>query len=136
MIAEIAQDLVDKLKTNAEFGDRVSLILGGQKFDPTNRQLAMPSAWVLFDNIVATQKTNSSCLQPVTLQFVTKILLPYGDVDLTGPAHLPFLEAVIKSVRGTQAILGANNWRFEQLVWDEISDRMVFEATFSIEATL
>lgn len=141
MIAEIAQDLVTKIKASTSFGTttkRIGLAAGAKGMDPMMEKAARPAAWVIFvgDENLATGD-QGECGANVKLNFIVKVIVDYStEADLIDNQY-PLFEEVINLVHGQSGPLGAKRWKYEGQSIDELTgSRMVFDQRYSIVTIL
>lgn len=143
MIAEIAQDLVSKIKniSTNPFGTpvkRVGLAAGAKGMDPMMEKVDRPAAWVIFvgdENLEA--GLEGSCGANIKLNFVVKLIVDYQtEADLIANQY-PLFEEVINAVHGQGGPLGTKRWKYEGQTLDELTGtRMVFDQRYSIVTIL
>lgn len=134
-IATITQHLVDQIKTITTFTGRVGVRVGGGSYDPINRDLPRPAAWVVYtgDTIVDGNELNP-CPQVIKLNYSVMILVDY-DVDLI-LTHLPLIHEVVSVVNGSEAIPGSK-WFYEGQTLDELEGgRMVWQQNYSVRTSV
>lgn len=136
MIAEFAQDLIDKIKTVDALGDRVGLAAGGGATDPSMSSVPMPAAWLVYDGDSVTADTFQSPVEDLEFRFVLQLMVSYKDqLDLIN-TQLPTIEAIARSVSGQESINSGSRWRYlgAQLVATS-DDRLIYELSFMVAAS-
>lgn len=141
MIAEIAQDLVTKIKTSNKFGatvKRVGLAAGAKGMDPMMEKAARPAVWVIFvgdENLEAGDQ--GDCGANIKLNFIVKVIVDYSTESDLIDNQYPLFEEVINSVHGQSGPIGAKRWKYEGQSLDELTgSRMVFDQRYSIVTIL
>jgi len=138
-IALISQDLVDKLKTVTELQSRVGMALGGTNNDPFNRGLPLPAAWPVFVSLgVSDQSKISTKFVGVEYNYIVKLLVEYGTEDEIISIHLPLLENVVETIKGSEINgLPMHAWSYDGMTMESLdADRLVFDLSFSIATSL
>jgi hypothetical protein len=133
-IAELASNLIDKLKTVPAMGNRIGLAAAGGMTDPSMKTVPLPAAWVLFESDSVTYE--SSRTGDVDYVFSVAVMVNYeSQADLIN-TQLPTLEALARSVSGRESTDFAMNWQYQgaQLV-DAFTDRLVYELKFMVSAS-
>ena len=143
MIAEIAQDLITKVKatTGSPFGtpvQRVGLAAGGKGIDPMMERVARPAAWVIYlGDEQLEQGLEGSCGASIRLNFVVKVIMDYDTESDLLTNQYPILEAVINGIHGRDGITGTKRWKYEGQSLDELTgNRMIFDQRYSIVTIL
>jgi len=138
-ITHISQDIVDKIKAIPEFGGRVGLAVGGGEYDPINRELTRPAAWVVFTGVPVTDAVEPAVqMVGVSYTFVVKLLIDYNTEQQLIGTDLPLLENTIVAVKGTDITgLGFHRWSFTGMALESLDvDRMVWVLNFSCNTSL
>jgi hypothetical protein len=135
MIAELAQNLIDKIKTVTALGNRVGLAAAGGATDPSMASVPLPAAWLLFEGD-SVDETFQSPVQDITYKFNLALMVSYKDqLDLINN-QLPTIEAIARCVSGKDSTSSASRWQYQgaQLV-DVFNDRLVYELSFMVQAS-
>jgi phage gp37-like protein len=140
MLAELAQDLVDKLKTVSGLESRVGLAVGGREGDPLMTKVALPAAWVVYRGDEAIDDTTRGrCVATVRTTFIVKVLVEYkSGLDLTS-VQFPLVESIIKTINGTKptGLLTTTGWKYEGQTIDEIeTNRLVYDQIYTTTISL
>lgn len=138
-IQHFSQDIVAKVNSVAEFDGRVGLAVGGKQHDPTNQQITMPAAWVIYtgDDLIAGSQMNPQ-VQNYTCNFVVKILVNYADETSLSTVELPLLHKVAKVVQGSEPTnYPGFVWSYDGQGLESLDpDRMVWQQQYSIKLPL
>jgi phage gp37-like protein len=138
MIAEMTQDLIDKLKEIAPnpFGTtptRVGLAVGGKNSDPMMVKVDRPAAWVMFvgdENIDPTER-KITCNPVVRHNFIVKIIIDYTTESDILAEQYPILDAVRTAIHASTGVKGST-WRYDGQQLEELTDRMIYEQRYSL----
>jgi hypothetical protein len=146
MIADIAEDLVERVTSVAGFEGRAGLAIGGRGADPAMTKIPLPAAWIMFgkdqvDESPYGSSQSGGCggLIPngenIQLVFSVVIYVPYLSQDDLLTAQFPLLESVIKAVRGDGlAAPSGNRWRYiGQKLAMVYPDRLAYEQHYTID---
>lgn len=146
MIAEIAADLVARVKSVPALAASASLSLGGHGTDPALLKIPLPAAWVRYegDSVDEAPYSTSSgggmaiipesqlmlCMASVI------IYLPYiSEADMIDNQY-PLLEEVIHAVHAQEAP-SFYRWRyFGQKIALVANDRMAFQQRYTLEMVI
>jgi hypothetical protein len=118
MIAEIAQDLVDKVSSVPALTGKVGTAIGGTNTDPLMLQAPVPFAFVVFgnDNVLDTQPDGRK-YQLVRYNFMVGIHQEYATTSgwqaTMMSTSFPLLEAVRAAVNGKFGPQANTNLRWE-----------------------
>lgn len=138
MIGSSAQDLVNRIRTIPEFGNRVSVTAGGKESDPMMYQGDYPKCWIVYrgdDNVSDVE--GGECAVSVKAFYIVRILVQYGTQSDLLTNQFPLLETVISSVIGYTPTVGATKWRYEgQTVTEIDDDRLAYDQLYSTEFTI
>lgn len=135
MIAEITNNLVDKIKGVAAFGGRVAATLGGTEADPTLVNIQSPCAWVLFQSSQNRDKPAQKW-QVMRLNFSVVLFLQYGE------GETDFVDTQLKLIDDvSQAVRGKTSSDSQQALWEVNGfelvnvepNRMTYQMSFSTE---
>jgi len=140
MIAELTQNLLDLVKATEDtpFGNnnvRVSLAMGGKDKDPLLTKVPKPAAWIVYtgDSNAATT-SRPLCAQQLVHTFAVQIIMEYtNDADLLAN-KLPVLDKVRRAVHAVTGFNG-NIWNYDGQQLSELSDRLIYEQRYTINAT-
>jgi hypothetical protein len=136
MIAEFAQDLIDKIKTVPALGNRIGLAAAGGATDPSMSSVPLPAGWILFEGENLELPSNNSTPQDMIYNFSLALMLSYSSqLDLIN-TQIPTIEAIARSVSGKESTSQGSRWFYNgaQLV-DVFNDRLVYELSFMVKAT-
>ncbi len=109
--------------------------VGGGSYDPINRDLTRPAAWVVYtgDTIVDGIEINP-CPEIIKLNFSVMLLVDYDESLIL--THLPLLHEVASLVTGSEPIAGSK-WFYEGQILDELEGgRMVWQQNYSTRITI
>ena len=137
MIAELAQNLIDKVKTVASLGNRVGMAAAGGITDPSMKSVPLPAAWLLFEgDAVDGGGNNGHRSEDINFRFTLAVMVSYRDQTDLINTPLPTLEAIARSVSGKDSTDFALRWSYQgaQLV-DVFDDRLVYELSFMVSAS-
>lgn len=143
MIAEIAEDLIAKIKATPsnKFGTttkRVGLAAGAKGMDPMMEKAARPAAWVIFvgdENLDTGDQ--GDCGANLKLNFIVKVIVDYNTESDLIDNQYPLFEEVINAVHGHSGPIGAKRWKYEGQSLDELTgSRMIFDQRYSIVTIL
>lgn len=137
MIAELAQDLINKVKTVPALANNVGLASAGGPSDPSMSTAPLPSAWLLFESDSVTNTDIRGQLpEDIVFNFTLAVMISYTDQDDLINTQLPTIEAIARSVSGKDSTNFALRWKYQgaQLV-DVFTDRLVYELKFMVSAT-
>ena len=136
-IAELATDLVTKLKTVPAMQNRVGLATAGRATDPSMKGVPMPAAWVLYTGDNNTNPESKGFLQnDIDMTFSAFLMLSYtSELDLIN-TELPTLEALARSASGADSTTFGMRWKYlgSQLL-STFSDRLVYELKFMVSTS-
>lgn len=144
MIAEIAADLVGKVRSVTAISTRSGLSLGGRSGDPGLLKIPLPAAWVTMkgDQVDERDYTHGpesglvSKWQPMMATYAVTVFIPYlDDADLLATQY-PLLRAISDAVHGTEAPSGYR-WRYigqkiALVYFDRLAYEQHYTLTFSI----
>ncbi len=133
-IAELATDLLNKLKSVPAMGNRVGLAAAGGITDPNMSSVPLPAAWVMFETDSPTYRSPSFADNDYT--FTAAVMISYVNQNDLINIQLPTLEALARSVSGQESTDFAMRWQYQgaQLV-DVFTDRLVYELRFMASAS-
>ena len=136
MIAEFAQDLINKIKTVPALGNRVGFAAAGGATDPSMSSVPLPAGWILFEGESLELPSNNSTPQDMIYNFSLALLLSYTDQQDVINNQLATIEAIARSVSGRESTNQGSRWFYNgaQLV-DVFNDRLVYELSFMVKAT-
>lgn len=133
MIAELATDLITKIKTVSALQDRVGMASAGGPADPAMKTVPLPAAWLLFaGDQPRSGDPRGSRSEDIDFSFSLSVMVSYKDQSDLINTQLPTLEAIAKSVSGRDSTNSALRWKYQgaQLV-EVFTDRLVYELSFS-----
>lgn len=137
MIAELAIDLIDKLKTVTALSNRVGMAAAGGAADPAMKSVPLPAAWVAYASDTPIRGTGRGNLaEDSEIRFTVAVLISYTDQSDLINTQLPTLETIVRSVSGKDSTNFALRWKYAgtQLV-DVSSDRLVYEMSFTASSS-
>lgn len=137
MIAELALDLMSKIKTVTSLGNRVGMAAAGGATDPSMKSVPLPAAWVAYASDTPIRNTGRGNLAEDTeTRFTVAVLVSYTDQSDLINTQLPTLESIVRSVSGKDSTNFALRWKYQgtQLV-DVSSDRLVYEMSFTASSS-
>jgi hypothetical protein len=136
-IAELAQDLIAKLKSVPAMGNRVGLATAGRATDPSMKRVPMPAAWVLFDSDTNTNPDDRGFLQTdIDMTFSVFVMLSYtSEADLIN-MQLVTLEDLARAASGKDSTNFGMRWKYLgcQLL-STFSDRLVYELKYLVSTS-
>lgn len=135
MIKEAALNLINLIKLQPQYGNRVGYAIGARASDPMNNKLPLPFAWVLFmgDGVEKLEPYKQPCVILPRLRFVVRIGMRWANGSISGNDILNdtvLLEDTITSIQG-QAY-GNSQWRYEGQTLTELDDRQIWDQSYSI----
>jgi hypothetical protein len=135
MIAELAQDLINKIKTVTVLGDRIGMAAAGGATDPSMASVPLPAAWLLFESD-SIEVTYQGPVQDITYNFSLALHVSYSSQSDLINNQLPTIETIARSVSGKDSTSSASKWHYQgaQLV-DVYNDRLVYELSFMVQAS-
>lgn len=137
MIAELAQDLINKILTVPSLENRVGLASAGGPTDPSMATVPLPSAWLMYEgDSVISSSVRGNIPEDINYSFSLSVMVSYKDqADLIN-IQLPTIEAIARSVSGRDSTNSALRWKYQgaQLV-DVFTDRLVYELKFMVSGT-
>jgi hypothetical protein len=140
VIAELADDLLTKVRGVTTLASRTSLSIGGKSGDPGLLKIDLPAAWAKFANDESDERSyergpDSGLVSEAQLQmatFIVTILIPYTDDDDLLTVQYPLLEEVIAAVHATDSPTGFR-WRYrKQRIALVYTDRLAYEMHFTV----
>jgi len=136
MIAEFAQNLIDKIKTVPALGNRVGLAAAGGPTDPSMASVPLPAAWLMFEGDNVDGERFNGPVQDISYRFTLALMVSYKDQPDLINTQLPTIEAVARSVSGKESTNFGTRWSYQgaQLV-DVFDDRLVYELSFLVSAS-
>ena len=137
MIAELAQDLITKIRTVPALGNRVGLAAAGGPTDPSMKTVPMPAVWVMYEGeSPVSQEIRGSHAEDVEVRFTAAVMISYVDQPDLLNNQLPTLEAIARSVSGKESTQFALRWKYQGAQLVEIfDDRLVYELSFMVSAS-
>lgn len=136
MIAEFAQDLITKIKSVTQLGNRVGLAAAGGATDPSMSSVPLPAGWILFEGEGLELASNNSQPQDMIYNFSLALLLSYSSQDDLINNQLPTIEAIARSVSGQASTNQGSRWVYNgATLVDVFNDRLVYELSFMVKAT-
>lgn len=140
MIAEITQDLVDKINTVVALTGNVGVALGGTGIDPMNVQRPCPWAIVAFDGDegLGTSADGGKLYQQTILHFYVMIVQDYATTDnwegTMMATSFPLLDSVITALHGKLcAPTFSSNWLYNgQALHTQDSGKLIFVQHYSV----
>lgn len=135
MIAELAQDLITKIKSVPALGDRVGMAAAGGATDPSMASVPLPAAWLLFEGD-SNEVEYSGPVQDMTYNFSLALMVSYKDQTSLINTELPVIEAVARSVSGKDSISSASRYVYQgATLVDVFNDRLVYQLSFMVKAS-
>jgi len=144
MLNDIAQHLVNQIKTVSALAESTGLEIGGTESDPTMTSIPAPAAWVVFESAqdasTADGKAGAdSQFQRLLLSYRVVLVLPYGDGETALKEQMKLISDVATAVRGTSPndILGygADPWAFQGTSLLSIeTDKIAYSLIFTTRA--
>lgn len=137
MIAELAQDLIDKIKTVSALDNRVGMAAAGGATDPTMKTVPLPAVWLMYEGEgPVSQDLRGSLAEDVEVRFTAAVMISYKSQSDLLNNQLPVLEAIARSVSGKDSTQFALRWKYQgaQLV-DIFDDRLVYELSFMVSTS-
>ncbi len=138
MIAELTQDLINKLLTVTDFNGRVGAQVGGTNTDATMAEAPVPFAWVIFanDNPQDTANANNGRKYLVTENnFIVVIVFDYsGDMTDTSfiQSKLSLIDKCKEAVHASAELSNAGLWQYTGCdLFKVYSDRLVYQLGFT-----
>jgi hypothetical protein len=133
-IAELATNLMDKLKSVAAMGNRVGLAAAGGITDPSMASVPLPAAWIMYEGDGIQYRSPQQ--GDIDYIFTVALMVSYVDQQDLLNIQLPTLEALARSVSGQESTDFAMRWQYQgaQLV-DVFTDRLVYELKFMASAS-
>jgi hypothetical protein len=135
MIAELAQDLIDKIKAVPALGNRVGMAAAGGATDPSMASVPLPAAWLLYEGD-SSEADYFSPVQDMTYNFSLALMVSYTDQTSLINNELPTIEAVARSVSGKDSISSASKYVYQgATLVDVFNDRLVYSLSFMVRAS-
>jgi hypothetical protein len=142
MLAELASDLLDKVRTVPALEAKTSLTIGGKSADPDLTKIPLPAAWVVMrkegkDTSPYDRTEMSGVVDEYTLAgtWTVTVMVPYTSDDDLIDTQYPLLESVRKAVHASGGPTGATDggWAFmSQRLAQVYADRIAFEQVYNI----
>ena len=136
MITELAEDLINKIKTVPSLQNRVGAAVGGTENDPTLAQAPLPYSWIIYGGSAPIGSSNEGgkTYRQTQYLFTVVVGISYGGAESEFLANqLPVLEAIAQAVNGTEAFKYADLWEYQGEELSQIQpDRMIYKMDFSI----
>lgn len=137
MIAELATNLIDKIKTVSALGNRVGMAAAGGPTDPSMKSVPLPAAWLMFESdSITSADSRGYTADDVDYVFTLAVMISYKSQEDLINNQLPLLEAIARSASGKESTNFALRWKYQgaQLV-DVFDDRLVYEMRFLVSST-
>jgi hypothetical protein len=137
MIAELTQDLINKLNTVPDFGGRVGAQVGGTDTDSTMAEAPIPFAWVIFanSNPQSTDQNNGRKYLVTENNFIVIIVFEYAGVmtDTTFiEEKLVLIDKCVEAVHASNEIPNAGLWQYNGVdLYKVYSNRLVYQLNFT-----
>lgn len=136
MIKELLSDLINKISTVSDLGNRVGAVVGGTATDPTMSEAPVPFCWVIFggSNFDGVEQDKGQSYQLMTYVYVAEVILEYGSAEADFLSDsIDLLEAIPAAVRGKSSVANCKNWEFDGCELKSIlADRIVYQLNFSV----
>lgn len=138
MIAECAQDLLNRLEAIPALATKVGFALAGSLPDPGAVQVTPPAAWLLFAGFQNTRDPAAREYLPApqlmaTLHFVAVLYVPVAAQIGT---QLPLLQTVLKAVQGQTSPTGQRWYADSGKLLSFNADRITYELNFAVNASI
>jgi hypothetical protein len=144
MIAEAAQDILDKIRTVTALTDATGIALGGKGTDPGQQKLPLPSCWLMYgkddpDELPFENGRGPGIVpaqQVITITMVAMIYIQYTTQADMLAVQYPLLRSVIAAVHG-QAAVNRNRWRYVgQKLAFVYPDRIAYEQHYTLTVVM
>lgn len=135
MISELAQDLINKIRTVPELEDRIGLVVGATDSDPQLSKAPLPYGWILYDASAPFNGdgTGHKYRQEI-YGFSILVGIEYGgtETDLLTNGY-PLLESIAQAVHGQDSVPRADLWDYHgcECITRQ-TDRLIFRLHFSV----
>jgi hypothetical protein len=140
MLAELAADLLEKVRSVEALTDSTALTIGGKAKDPDLTKIPLPAAWVVLrkegKDVSPYDHTDTSGVvidETIVGVWTVTVMVPYlSDEDLLTTQY-PLLEAVRKAIHAQEGPTGSMNWAYmNQRIALVYTDRLAYEQTYHI----
>lgn len=136
MIAEITQDLINKLLTVTEFQGRVGAQVGGTSTDATMVDAPIPYAWVVFANSspLGNEGSHGRNYLQVEYNFTVIVVIDYAEMDDNDfiGTKLLILDKCVEAVHAAPSIDNFDKWQFSGAdLFKTYPNSMVYQLGFS-----
>jgi hypothetical protein len=144
MIAELARDLLARVRSVPSLEESTSLTLGGKKEDPALLKCPVPAAWVKFASDASDEQSYEhgpasgfiSEAQLMMAGFLVTVLVPYRTDDDLLDTQYPLLDAVSAAVHAQDGPSGFR-WRYAgQRIALVYTDRLAYEQRYMVDHAL
>jgi hypothetical protein len=144
MLAELASDLLDKVRTVPALEAKTSLTIGGKSADPDLTKIPLPAAWVVMrkegkDTSPYDRTDMSGVVDEYTLAgiWTVTIMVPYTSDDDLIDTQYPLLESVRKAVHKTEGDIesadGSMRWAYMGMrIALVYTDRLAYEQSYHV----
>lgn len=136
MIAELTQDLVNKLDSVTELTGKVGTQLGGTDTDAAMVEAPIPFAWVIFNNIVPLENTahNGRKYAVNQVEFVVILAIDYGldqETDFISD-QLSLIDKAVGAVHASTEVTYSGLWEFTGCSLHTVyPNRLIYQLGFS-----
>jgi hypothetical protein len=139
MLAELASDLLDKVKTIGALTDSTALTIGGKPQDPDLTKIPLPAAWVVLrkeekDTTPYGHTDPSGVVDELTIAAIwtVTVMVPYAtDADMLD-VQFPLLESVRKAIHNTDSPSGFKWSYMGQRIALVYTNRLAYEQTYHV----
>jgi hypothetical protein len=140
VIAELATDLLTKVRSVDALALYTSLTLGGKKDDPGLLKCPLPAAWVKFGKDGSDERDRNygpesglvSEAQLMMAEWLVTVLVPYTTDDDLLLVQYPLLEAITTAVHAQDSPSGLR-WRYAgQRIALVYTDRLAYEQRYTV----
>jgi hypothetical protein len=139
MLAELATDLLEKVRTVTALADSVALTIGGKANDPDLTKIPLPAAWVVLrkegkDTTPYDHTDSSGVVDELTIAAIwtVTVMVPYtNDEDMLG-VQFPLLESVRKAIHKTESPSGFRWSYMNQRIALVYTNRLAYEQTYHV----
>jgi hypothetical protein len=144
MLAELAADLLEKVRSVEALADSTALTIGGKAKDPDLTKIPLPAAWVVMrkegKDVTPYERTDMSGVVDEYMLggiWTVTVMVPYlSDEDLLTTQY-PLLESVRKAVHkepvAIEAADGSMRWAYMGMrIALVYTDRLAYEQTYHV----